>query len=153
MKQLVEVDDRHLRGTRFDWESFLFRNYTKLKEDAAKSLEKKGKNRQTPPPTSEEIIPQQVNVLTCIQKWAMGTPEVSIAYSLFCDLVHPNIGSNFLVASVDSEALYFTKHKGAMIGHQIFEQSLPILLSVALKPFGQFLTVLMATCWQEDELG
>jgi hypothetical protein len=30
LKKLLAVDDRHLRGTRFDWESFIFRDYAKL---------------------------------------------------------------------------------------------------------------------------
>lgn len=153
MQQLIQIDDRHLRGTRFDWESFLFKNYSKLKEDTVKQLsEKKDKSRPGRTPTEEATVPQ-VNVLTCLEKWAAETPEVLIAYNLFCDLVHPNIGSNFLVASVTSETLYFTKHKGQLVGHQIFEQSFPILLSVALKPFGQLLTALMATCWHDEELG
>jgi hypothetical protein len=154
MKQLVQIDDRHLRGTRFDWDSFLFKNYSKLKEDTVKQLsEKKDKNRSGRSAGAEETVVQQVNVLTCLEKWAAETPEVLIAYNLFCDLVHPNIGSNLLVASVDSGTIYFTKHKGQLVGHQIFEQSFPILLSVALKPFGQHLSVLMASCWHDDELG
>ena len=34
MKKLIEIDDRHLRGTGFDWEAFMFRQYSKLSEDA-----------------------------------------------------------------------------------------------------------------------
>lgn len=153
VRQLIQIDDQHLRGTRFDWESFLFQNYTKLREDAAKQMsEKREKNRQASAASSEGTVAKQVNVLTCVEKWSTEAPEVLIAYSLFSDLVHPNLGSNFLVASADSEKLYFTKHKGAMIGHRVFEQSFPILLSVALKPFGRFLAALMATRWQDDEL-
>jgi hypothetical protein len=53
-----------------------------------------------------------VNVLTCVEKWAKETPAVLIAYNLFCELVHPNIGSSFLVCSSDSDRLHFGKHKG-----------------------------------------
>jgi catechol 2,3-dioxygenase-like lactoylglutathione lyase family enzyme len=34
----------------------------------------------------------------------------------------------------------------------IFEQSFPILASVTQKPFGEYLRMLEATIWQEDEL-
>ena len=101
---------------------------------------------------AEGIAAEQVNVLTCIEKWAEETPEVLIAYNLFCDLVHPNIGSSFLVASINDKDLYFTPSKGKSVGADIFEQSFPILVSVTQKPFGEYLLMLMGTIWQEDEL-
>ena len=101
---------------------------------------------------SDGIIHEQVNVLTCIEKWADQTPEVLVAYNLFCDLVHPNIGSAFLVASTSKTKLYFSRFKGKLVGKSIFEQSFPILVSVTQKPFGEFLLMLMATIWQDDEI-
>ncbi len=149
MKQLIEIDDRHLRGGRFDWESFFFQHYAKLKEDAVKQLEsKKAKQKHV----AQGIIAEQINVLTCIEKWAETTPEVLIAYNLFCDLVHPNIGSSFLVASTNDKGLYFTPSKGRSVGSDIFEQSFPILVSVTLKPFGKYLSMLMRTIWPDNEL-
>jgi len=149
MKQLIDIDDRHLRGGRFDWESFLFKRYAQLKNDAVKQLpSKKAKQRHV----AQGIIAEQVNVLTCIEKWAEETPEVLIAYNLFCDLVHPNIGSSFLVASTNDRGLYFTPSKSRSVGADIFEQSFPILVSVTLKPFGENLSLLMGTIWQDDEL-
>lgn len=137
---------RHLRGTRFDWRSFLLRNYSKMKEDAVKQLSKnRGKNS-----VSEEINKQQVNVLTCIEKWATEAPVIMVAYNLFCDLVHPNIGSNFLVASVEAGKIYFTKHKGEMLGHQIFEESFPVLVSITHKQIGGLLATLTERIWLKD---
>jgi hypothetical protein len=98
------------------------------------------------------ILAEQVNVLTCIEKWAKEEPGVLIAYNLFCDLVHPNIGSSFLVASTNDEGLYFSPSKGESVGSDIFEQSLPLLLSVTHKQFGDYLLLLIGTIWQEDEL-
>lgn len=151
LRRLVEVDDRHLRGTRFDWESFLFRRYAKLKQEAIAHLEAKRK-KKTPLVTQEDIIAPQVNVLTCVEKWATELPEVLIAYNLFCDLVHPNIGSTFLVASSSADGLFFSRFRGEPVGRQIFEHSLPILLSVTHKPFGPLRAMLMGTIWQDDEL-
>lgn len=144
MKQLIDIDDRHLRGGRFDWESFFFKRYSQLKDDAVKQLEtKKAKQKYV----AQGIIAEQVNVLTCIEKWAEVTPEVLIAYSLFCDLVHPNIGSSFLVASTNERGLYFAPSNGRSVGKDIFEQSFPILVSVTHKPFGEHLMMLMGTIW------
>ncbi len=151
IRTLIDIDDRHLRGSRFDWESFLFSNYSKLRNDAVQQLSEKRQARFRR--NSEELVKQQVNIKTCIEKWASDTPEVLIAYDLFCDLVHPNIGSNFLIASAGAEGLRFVKHRGEMVGHRIFEQSFPILLSVTHRPLGDYLTLLTATCWHDDELG
>lgn len=152
MRTLLEIDDRHLRGTRFDWESFLFRNYSKLRENVTAHLDAKRKKKKTPPVAQESIIRPQINVLTCVERWAAESAGVLIAYNLFCDLVHPNIGSNFLVASTSPEGLFFSRFRGEPVGRQIFEQSLPILLSTSHKPFGPLLTMLMGTIWQDDEL-
>lgn len=149
MKGLLAIDDRHLRGGRFDWDSFFFKRYSKLKDDAVKQLaSKKAKQKFI----VDGIISEQVNVLTCIEKWAEKTPEVLIAYNLFCDLVHPNIGSSFLVASTQGQDLYFSPSKEKHVGTDIFRQSFPILVSVTLKPFGENLALLIGTIWQDDEL-
>ncbi len=149
LQTLVKIDDQHLRGSRFDWESFVYRRYAKLMEDTIRQIKaKKGPKRLEALPGA----PEQVNVATCIDKWAVETPEVQMIYNLFCDLVHPNIGSNFLVASIREEKIHFAQHKGAMVGHSIFEQSLPLLVSVVIKPFVKALNMLMATRWQREEL-
>jgi len=151
MQALLEIDDRHLRGTRFDWESFLFGNYSKLKEDVIAQLDSKRKGK-TSPVAQESIIRPQISILTCVERWATDVPDVLIVYNLFCDLVHPNIGSAFLVASTSPEGLFFSRFRGEPVGRQIFEQSLPILLSTSHGPFGSLLTMLMGTMWQDDEL-
>jgi len=149
MQKLIEVDDKHLRGSRFDWESFLFRRYDKLKDDAVRHLKDKEHKKKS---IVDGMIQEQVNVLTCIEKWASQTPEVLIAYNLFCDLVHPNIGSSFLVSSISLGDLYFSRFKGEPVGRSIFDQSFPVLVSVTNKPFGEQLMMLIGTIWQDDEL-
>jgi hypothetical protein len=152
-RRLLEIDDQHLRGSRFDWESFLQRRYSKMKDDIIAVLKAKGqKGQQKRADLAQSLTAQQVNVLTCVEKWADETPEALIAYNLFCELVHPNVGSNFLVSSRSSEKMYFAKNKGENVGRYIFEESFPLLLAVTHKPLAKFLTALMGTCWQEHEL-
>jgi hypothetical protein len=150
MKKLIEIDDQHLRGGRFDWESFFTQRYDELKAAATQALaDKKDKTKKAAAPTG---TPQQTSVQTCIDKWGKESPEFMVIYNLFCDLVHPNLGSTFLVASMNKDGLHFTLSKGSSMGAKIFEQSLPMLLSATMKPFGDYLGMLMATIYHDDEL-
>lgn len=151
IQELIDIDDRHLRGTRFNWEAYLFQNYARLKSDVVAHLRSKKKGKAHAE-AAKLIIAPQVNVLTCVEHWAHETPEVLIAYNLFCDLVHPNLGSTFLVASVSGGQLYFSRHRGEPVGRQILEQSLPLLASTTHREFGPLLGMLMGTIWSENEL-
>ena len=148
MKKLIDIDDRHLRGTGFDWGAFMFRRYSKLSEDAQRRRGHRGRDRRT----EYGALPGQIRVGRCIDSWSKETPAVGVAYDLFCDMVHPNAGSSFLIASTGSDELHFSKTKGERVGKAIVDQSLLPLLSVTQKPFGQYLVMLMGTVWQDDEL-
>lgn len=71
--------DRFLRGNRFAWDALL--------DGRIKDL--------SSTPHQEGL--SQVNSTTCLQKWGKDSPNLEALYSLFCDLVHPNLGSNLLV--------------------------------------------------------
>lgn len=148
MQKLLEIDLRHLGGGRFDWKSFVFEDYEKLTKDCIDKITSKRRSNTDEGP---EYI-EQVNVKTCIDKWALKEPGVMIAYDLFCDLVHPNIGSSFLVSSANKNGLYFSTSKGVSVGIGIFEQSFPLLLSITAKVFGDYLAVMMGTIWHDDQL-
>jgi hypothetical protein len=156
MKKLIEIDDQHLRGSRFDWEAFFKGDYSRLMAVAA---EKSGGDRQVPLGKNTagkpaNGTPSVIRIGECIRDWAAASPATGVLYDLFCDMVHPNIGSSFLVASASSQGgLYFSKHKGTSIGRRIFEQSFPLLVSGTQKPFGEYLSILLRTIWDEDEVG
>ncbi|PSV92417.1 hypothetical protein [Photobacterium iliopiscarium] len=138
MNKLIEISDKHLRGGRFDWATFLERDFDKMREDVRLKIKNKGKA-----PDTDSLLKKQVNVVTCLNKWAKQTPEVMIAYDLFCDLVHPNIGSSFLVASVSKDGLFFTKNKGEQIGKQVVDETFVLLLSIAHREFGELIQTLL----------
>jgi hypothetical protein len=152
MEKLLDVDDQHLRGGKFDWEAFITGDYIKLWNAAsARSVgQAKDKNAKT---RSELPNPPAARVGECIKSWASTSPGVGVVYDLFCDMVHPNIGSTFLVASVGPDGLYFAKNRGESLGKHIFDKSFPMLVMTTQKPFGDFLAMLMGTIWQEGELG
>lgn len=74
--------DQFLRGSRFSWDAFIEGRFSDL----------------TKTPHQEHLV--QVNSTTCLQKWFKESPKLESLYDLFCDLVHPNIGSNMLVLGV-----------------------------------------------------
>ncbi len=71
--------DRFLRGSRFSWDAFIEGRFSDL----------------TKTPDQPDLA--QVNSTTCLQKWFKESPKLESLYDLFCDLVHPNLGSNLLV--------------------------------------------------------
>ena len=77
-----------IRGGRFDWTSLL--------EQWLVGIE-----------IPERPQPSQVNVLTCIQKWSKEEPRIEQLYAMFCDLVHPNLGSSLLVIGITPAELSF----------------------------------------------
>lgn len=144
--KLIAIDERHLKGSRFNWEAYLLKQYEQLLDETVKQFKNK-KDKQKA--ISDGIKQEQVNVLTCIEKWADETPEVLVAYNLFCDLVHPNMGSTFLVASTTHGELHFSMNKGQNVGAGIYEQSFPLLVTLTMKPFGDYLMMLIATIFED----
>ncbi len=149
IKKLIEIDDRHLRGTGFDWAAFMFRHYSKLSDDAQRRRGHKRSGRRM----EHGAMPGQIPMGRCIDSWSKETSSVGVAYDLFCDMVHPNAGSSFLIASTGPDGLHFTKAKGERVGTTIVDRSLLLLLSVTQKPFREYLMMLTATVWHDDEFG
>lgn len=149
MKELLDIDDQHLRGTRFDWESFVTGQHRVILDEVAKKVANK---RGAIPAGPSQKGPPQVNTSTCMDKWGAEEPKSVVAYNLFCDLVHPNVGSSFLVASFSGEQLFFSPDKGESLGAHIAEDTLPLLYVFGHTPFKKYLLMLMATMWADDEL-
>lgn len=79
LRKATDTLDRFLRGNRFSWDAFIEGRFSEL----------------TQTPHQEHLA--QVNSTTCLQKWFKASPKLESLYDLFCDLVHPNVGSNLLV--------------------------------------------------------
>jgi hypothetical protein len=63
-------------------------------------------------------------------KWAKDEPTVTILYELFCDLVHPNIGSTLLVAHRHASTIEFGGDRGEQVGHDIVFRTIAGLASL-----------------------
>ncbi|MEM1370151.1 MAG: hypothetical protein AAGG02_19550 [Cyanobacteria bacterium P01_H01_bin.15] len=105
---LLEFLDQHLRGGRYDWQPFLF-----------EELHLKG-SKLPPPPT-------QVNILTCLKKWMKQDSTIEPQYALYCDLVHPNLGSSLLVTRLQDEHVQIGGQGGTALGWHIFSRTFPQL--------------------------
>lgn len=75
-----------------------------------------------------------------------------ILYDLLCEMIHPNLGSTFLVSSIKYRALIFGQTEGEPAAHKLFETTWGWLLPIGYKEFGQILAQFVLTKYQEDEL-
>lgn len=102
ISRIIELLDKHSRGGRFDWEAF----WTSNRKDMAERLvaaRKKDKQSHTP---LDLPNPTQVNIETAIKSWMGDEGGIILVYDFFCELVHPNLGSNFLVMGARDGSLH-----------------------------------------------
>jgi|GEM_PF-1863626 hypothetical protein len=149
--ELLKIDDQHLRGTRFDWERFISKEFQEMAHDVVRKITDKNKKTKIEE-SAKRIQNAQVNVLTCIERWALEAPVVMILYELLCEMVHPNLGSTFLVASLQDGRLSFGRRSGTPAGHNLFQTTIGWLLPVGYKEFGKLIGALALTKYQPDEL-
>jgi hypothetical protein len=79
LQNSTELLDKFVRGNRFSGEAFMEGRFTELTNQAGQEH------------------PSQINAVTCIERWCRESKSLQSLYSLLCDLVHPNLGNNFLV--------------------------------------------------------
>jgi hypothetical protein len=114
ISDLIQHFDRLLRAGNFDWALFLHGKFEDL------LIKKKPEGTAGP----------QVRVGKCIELWAKEKPMVSPYYQLFCDLVHPNIGSSFLVMQKIENGIGFGKKSENSVGEDIFMMTLPGIVTI-----------------------
>ena len=147
---VIDALDKHLRGTRFDWVSFELRDYESLhRSQTSRRKRASGSSKGT---ESKNTPPEQINTVTTIDHWAKDERAVRITYDLFCDLVHPNIGSNFLIMSSDGTALGVNPSVQSSVGFSIFCRSFPLLVSTAIRESSLLVPMLSVARYQDDEL-
>ena len=114
LEELIQWLDKHLAGRRFDWNTYLadcFRQIKSLKPET-------------------DPKPAQVNILTCLEKWGRENQSIIPLYELFCDLVHPNLGSTLLITRVLDDQLIVGGEKGKPLGQEIFHRTFGELLEL-----------------------
>ena len=114
LQELIQWLDKHLTGRRFDWDSFLADYFSEVKGIKAGTVLKH----------------TQVNVITCLQKWEKENPAIINLYELFCDLVHPNLGSTLLITRLIDNQLAIGSPQGQPIGREILNRTFASLLEL-----------------------
>ena len=113
--ELINLLDRHLTGRRFDWDTFLADYFDELER----------------PQRGTVLKEPQVNVLTCLQKWIKEDLAIANLYELFCDLVHPNLGSTLLISRlVDKHNIGIGGSVGQPVGLEIFNRTFAQLVAL-----------------------
>jgi hypothetical protein len=134
---LIETEDRVLRGGRFDWLKFFLNQFAALQDDYAEGLEAKKRGGGAAKRPGDSSSPKQVNVITCIERWAREARYVGVLYELFCDMVHPNIGSTLCIAVPRDGGIAFMIDQENSTGVALFDRSFPLLQSIAGKEFAE----------------
>ena len=124
IQELIVLLDRHLTGERFDWDSFLADYFDELEQ----------------PQRGELLKEPQVNVLTCLQKWMKEEPAIANLYELFCDLVHPNLGSTLLFSRlIVKQKIGVGGSEGQPVGLEIFNRTFDQLVALFPETHSQLL--------------
>ena len=124
IEELITFLARLLTGERFDWDSFLADYFDELQR----------------PQQGRLLKETQVNVLTCLQKWMKEEPAIANLYELFCDLVHPNLGSTLLVSRlIDKQKIGVGGSEGQPVGLEIFNRTFDQLIALFPETHSQLL--------------
>jgi hypothetical protein len=142
ISRIVELLDKHSRGGRFDWEAFWLSN----RKDMAVKLVAAWKNRKNQ--KAENSLPasnpSQINTNTAIDNWLVEEPAIVLVYEFFCELVHPNLGSNFLVMGANDSSLHVAGGTIKSVGHSLTMEGIKFLVPVIKEAAKNMATLL---CW------
>ncbi len=144
-KLIIDILDSQARGGRFNWIEFYAGNRVRFAEKLVEARKKKGGKdvNQNSATALDKITPKQVNVLTTIEQWGKDVPLVSLAYEYFCELVHPNVGNNFLVMGSKSGTLVIGKSSTKNVARSFCEEGIPMIASTAIREGSLCMSVLL----------
>jgi hypothetical protein len=72
-------------------------------------------------------------------------------YNLFCDMVHPNIGSTFCIMVSREQGISFPVDQTESTGMHLFDRSYPPLQSISGKEFSETIAGFILCKWPESE--
>jgi len=123
ISKIVELLDKHSRGGRFDWGSFWMSNRNDMVERSVAAW-RKGKKSKIASDTSN---PSSVHVNDAIRSWMAEKPGIALIYDFFCELVHPNLGSNFLMMGARDGSLHVAGSTDKSVGGSLTIEGIKFL--------------------------
>ena len=106
LNELALILDKHSRGGRFDWFRFWTSNRKDMASNLVNEIKSKSKKNSSDENNNSQSNPESINVQTAINSWGKESNGIQLGYAFFCELVHPNLGSNFLVMGVGKGNLH-----------------------------------------------
>lgn len=153
LRELIEHEDRFLRGSRFDWDVFFTKGFEALATDYSEWIKRKQKHGSKAKRwEANPLACEQINTATCLEAWALDDPRIGVLYDLFCEMVHPNIGSMLCIASLHERGIQFAVNQRGAFGLQLFDLSYGPLQVYVAKEFVQQTYVIIHLKFQSDEL-
>lgn len=132
LEKLIQISRHFIFGTRFDWDTWLAGDSAALEENYLSELKMK-KKKQSPAANVDRV--NAVNVLTCIQKLSEELPSFGTNYELFCDMIHPNVGSNMFICGITRDGkVSLDEMADIHLGEKFIDRTLKTLLDLT---FGQ----------------
>lgn len=65
-----------------------------------------------------------------IDAWVSDVPTIALIYDFFCEVVHPNLGSNFLVMGADNGSLYVAANREKTVGRSLAIEGIELVAPV-----------------------
>lgn len=149
-QKMVDILDSHARGGRFNWNEFHSGDRAKFAEHLVEARRKKRGINQQSTTILDKINPEQVNVLTAIDQWEREDSGILLIYEYFCELVHPNLGSNFLVMGSKAGKLIVGKSSPKDIAKNLCDEGIPMIASTAIREGAFYMGVLELLKETED---
>lgn len=116
MEELFDLIEGHMKGSTIDWSSFFKSDIKTFIENIVSEIKSKNKN-------PDLIKPLRINN-TILRDWSNKVPQVHAFYAFFCDLVHPNLGSNLLLMGTSKDVLQIGGDSNKSLGKKICQESL-----------------------------
>lgn len=111
LEDLHVILDEHLRGGQFNWFKFFTGDKKKFTLELVEAARSKKK--------LEQPNPESPKIGNSLYNWEKEEPSVRLAYCFFCELVHPNLGSNFLLMGVDHGRVLIGGNTNKSVGRQL----------------------------------
>jgi hypothetical protein len=122
LRKILDAVDQFARGGRFNWQRYLSGDQlSSFAEEIAASDKGRG--------PLDQPNPNSINVKTAIDDWSKEHAGIALIYAFLCEVVHPNIGSTFLVVG-DRRSPLAAGGLEMTLGHRLSEKMLMNVLPI-----------------------